>query len=513
MSTEKEAVNKPRRHRTLFKTLNARVNFVIVATSASFIAVGAYALIGAKRLNHDFFTAAAVSVALIFVITWLMLVIGDLLVSRRARRLAHTMLDIVNRTKPPEELPAGLAEFDELTGLFSRLAEDLHRTRETMEEQVKSRTSLLELNQGLTELQRARIEALLASIGEGVVAADRDGKISFINDVARKTLWWKAPEVTDVPIHAAFRLEDEKENTVAQEKWPTLEAIAAGRTVNTSAPARPYYLRRQDMSRLPVRMTISPVKLAGDVVGTVTVFGDITKEVEFDKAKSEFISIASHQLRSPSSAIRMMADLMRKGDFGALNDTQKQWTDKLFVASDSLVTLVNELLNVSRLEAGLKMERTETDPAAFVENVLKLTEPWLLEKQQKFVFAKPALPMISFDNVMIGEVLKNLVSNAAKYSPAGAAIAVSAEADGDSVRFAVTDSGIGIPASNREKMFNKFFRADNAAKSSVKGTGLGLYYCKTAVEKHGGKIGFDSTEGQGSTFWFTLPVKPPPAQQ
>ncbi len=460
--------------------------------------------------NSITYRLALITVLSAAVLLWLMLALGDFLISRRARKLAHAMLAVAGKELAPEQLPAGLGEFDDFTGLFARVASDLNTAKASTEREVKTRTSSLALSKGLTELEKARTEALLASIGEGVVATDKEGKVSFINEVAKRALWWNPEKVLEIPIHSAFRLEDEKENFVDEERWPIKQAVAERRTVVTPAPAKPFYVRRKDNTKFPVRMTISPVVLDNEVVGALVIFADITDEVEFDRRKSEFISVASHQLRSPTSAIKWMTDMMRKGDFGAMTEKQLEWVNKLYASAEQLVELINQLLNISRLEAGVKMAPVETDTAAFLEGVIKQTDPWFQEKKQKLLYEPEALPKLTFDPVMIGEVMKNLLSNASKYSPIGSTIRLMAAHSATDVQFSVTDQGLGIPKSDYNQMFNKFFRAENVVSSDIRGTGLGLYYCKSAVELHGGRIGFESTEGKGSTFWFTLPIKGPP---
>ncbi len=445
------------------------------------------------------------------ILLWLMLALGDFLISRRARRLAHVLLATAGGEASPEKMPAGLGEFDGFIGLFDRVSSDLKAARASTEMEVKTRTSSLVLSKGLTELEKARTEALLASIGEGVVATDKEGRVSFINDVAKRALWWNPEKVMEIPVHSAFRLEDDKENYIDDDRWPTGQAMAERKTVITPAPVKPFFLRRKDNTKFPVRLTVSPVVLDGEVVGSLVIFADITDEVEFDRRKSEFISVASHQLRSPTSAIKWMTDMLRKGDFGAMSEKQLEWVNKLYASSEQLVELINQLLNISRLEAGVKMAPVETDTAAYIQDVLKQTEPWFQEKQQKLAYDPTPLPKLVFDPMMMGEVLKNLLSNASKYSPPGSTIRVTAAHSDTDVQISVADQGLGIPKSDYNQMFNKFFRAENVVSSEIRGTGLGLYYCKSAVEAHGGKIGFESTEGKGSTVWFTLPVKGPPA--
>lgn len=507
-----EDQNKPKPRKSLkagplFKTIGARIKFVVIGTVLGLAAVDYYLVFKASELGHDKRTATLVSIGLTLVVAWLMIVIGDMLIARRARKLVTAIEEVLAGDRTPEDLPRGLGELDGFLTLFGRFQEQTKAEELKLERELKMRAAGVEIDKGLTEIQKARLEALLGSIHQGVVATDTQGNISFINEPARAMMWWKAPDVTGVPVCDAFRCEDEKENIIKQEDRPIWEVIRSGKTIVTPAPTKPYYMRRSDNSRFPVKMVVTPIIIRGNVSGVLSIMEDITDEVEFDKRKSEFISIASHQLRSPSTAIKLMCGMLRDGDLGPMNDKQKDWAEKLYLLSDNLLDLVNVLLNISRIEAGTKLHPEETDTTVFLDNIVKQSEPLLLEKKQQFAYTSKPLPKLFLDPFSVTESLKNIINNAIKYSPEGSTVTIWTETSDTEVKFLVKDQGMGIPKSDYSQMFNKFFRASNVVSSPTRGTGLGLYYCKTVVEKHGGQIGFDSDVGKGSTFWFTLPLQ------
>ncbi|MBI4457614.1 hypothetical protein HY633_01475 [Candidatus Uhrbacteria bacterium] len=500
-------------HWVLFKTAAGRVTFLVLMTALLMISAVVIGLLEFLKVYGDkigptapAWRAAAIAVFLAGAAILTAELIGSFLITRKIRKLAQVVRAIIEKKGDPGALPYGLGELDDITATFEKLASEWRDTQATMEQQVKMRTSVLELSKGMTELDKVRTEALIDSIAEGVVATDNEGKITFLNDVAKAGLWWNPDAAMGVAIHSAYRLEDEKENVIDEKLWPTKKALKEVKKVVTPAPSKPYYLRCRDKSRFPVKMTLSPLVIDDEIAGMLATFEDISAEVDLDRRKTEFISIASHQLRSPATAIKFMTDMMRTGEFGAITDKQKEWVGKLYTASDTMLDLVNELLNISRLEAGAETERTPQDIVALAEKTLKETEPLLLAKRQKFAFVKNGAASPACDPLMIGEVMKNFLSNASKYSPDDGTVTVTIDVSDAAAKFSVADQGMGIPKSEHNRMFGKFFRAENAVKSPIIGTGLGLYYCKTVIEKHGGRIGFDSEVGKGSTFWFELPL-------
>ncbi|HTM68032.1 MAG TPA: ATP-binding protein [Candidatus Binatia bacterium] len=454
---------------------------------------------------------AAVALVLLIVAFWAALTLGDILIARRVRRLVTTMRHVVmGESGEKDELPKGMGEMDDLTQLFDLMATRLKEAYGHTEETIKARTLALEFNKGMSDLEAARLEALLASIGEGVVAADKEGKIIFINQEAIHAGYWTG-NLVGKSVYDVLRLVDEKGEPVPLGDRPASIALSTGKKIITQSVPKPYYYQRNDKSVFPVKITANPVILNDEVIGVIAVLRDITDEVEFDRRKSEFISIASHQLRSPLAATKWLSDMLRKGDVGKLQPKQQEMADKLFDANERMVVLVNELLNVARIDSGAtKLTPQPTDVGKLVEGVMTDTTPLLAQKKQTWAYDKKPLPTLNIDGMLIREVIANLISNASKYSPEGAKVTMFAEVKGDEVYIAVKDQGIGIPKADQNQMFRKFFRAENALKSAVQGTGLGLYFCKQVIDLSGGRLWFESEENKGTTFIITLPLKAPP---
>jgi signal transduction histidine kinase len=235
---------------------------------------------------------------------------------------------------------------------------------------------------------------------------------------------------------------------------------------------------------------------------------EVTKEREVDRMKSDFISLVSHQLRTPLTAIRWYSDkLIRKG--ASLDANQKEWAQDIYDTSIQLTAIVNDLLNISRLERG------KIDPQLKPNDINKLINECIheltLHAENKKITLNSDTPPIepfNFDGELIKQVILNLISNAIKYTPNEGLVQVKTRVQDHDVIIEVIDSGIGIPQADQAAIFQRFFRAENASKQGIEGTGLGLSFAKMVVEKSGGDIWFSSTENNGSTFSFSLPLQP-----
>lgn len=270
-----------------------------------------------------------------------------------------------------------------------------------------------------------------------------------------------------------------------------------------------YLYSRTGDSKFPAAVTTSPVYLSGKLVGVVEVLRDISKEKEVDRIKTEFVSLASHQLRTPLSAIKWWVEIMSTDHPEDLTNIQVDSLTKIGQSNERMIELVNSLLNVSRIESGGVATKAElTDIGDLVKNSIEKLKKDIDQKEQKVnVVVQPDLPKIMIDPRLISQVYTNLLSNSIQYSPSGSEIRVEVIRDGNMIVSSVTDTGIGIPAVERGKVFGRFYRSSGAVRQNTEGSGLGLYISKAIVEQSGGKIWFDSKgEGKGTTFWFSLPV-------
>lgn len=232
---------------------------------------------------------------------------------------------------------------------------------------------------------------------------------------------------------------------------------------------------------------------------------------ELDEAKDEFISIASHQLRTPLTTVKGYASMISEGDFGKLSAKQKEPVTEILDGSERMNRLVGDLLNVSRIQAGkFYIDAVELDFEQLVAGEVKQLEQLAKSKKVELVYKPPAkkLAPMMLDQNKTEQAVMNLIDNAIHYSasPGGGHVQVSLEVHGNEVVFLVRDDGIGVPRDKQAKLFTKMFRADNAKEVRPDGTGLGLYLVKRVVEDEGGHVVFASEPGKGSTFGFRLPI-------
>lgn len=349
----------------------------------------------------------------------------------------------------------------------------------------------------------AKRDAVLQSIGDGIVVTDSEGRIIMLNHAAEELLGVIEREVLEKAIIDVVKISDEKGNLVPKESRPVKIALGEGKSTRGV-----YYYNRPDGTRFPATATVTPIVLNEAIIGSVRVIHDITREKEIDQMKTEFISLASHQLRTPLTSINWFSEMLIAGDAGALNTEQVDFINNIHTSTQRMIDLVNSLLNISRIESGrLRVDPKPTNLREIVDKVLFELKPRISAKKQHIVVhSENSLPPIMIDPKLISQVYLNLISNAVKYTHEEGDISISIYQKEDAIISQITDCGYGIPKADHSKIFTKFFRSINISKYEPDGTGLGLYLVKAIIDLSGGTIWFESDENIGTTFWFSLPV-------
>jgi signal transduction histidine kinase len=237
---------------------------------------------------------------------------------------------------------------------------------------------------------------------------------------------------------------------------------------------------------------------------------DVTVERRMDRMKDEFIATASHELRTPLTSILGYLEALREGDAGELAPEQERFLEVIARNGDRLRHLVDDLLDVARADAGrLALAMAEVDLSEVVAEASEAARPVAVERGIDLSVAAPPGALVVGDRRRLGQVVDNLVSNALKFTPPGGSVSVTVVADGDAMACEVSDTGVGIPEAEQERLFERFYRGSRASADAVQGTGLGLAIAKMIVESHGGRIALTSEEGRGTRVRITLPAAVP----
>ncbi|MCK5022007.1 MAG: PAS domain S-box protein [Candidatus Pacebacteria bacterium] len=356
----------------------------------------------------------------------------------------------------------------------------------------------------LTEIERDKIDTILQSIGDGVFVVDKDYKISIFNKVASKISGFSLEEALGQDCRKILKFLDEKNRTP---NYSFLEETFS--TGKIQMMKNHTILIRKDGSEVAVADSSAPIKdNAGHIIGCIVVFRDASAERKAEQIKSDFVSIASHQLRTPLTGIQWVTERLLKKS-SALPEKDKQYINDINLSSKKLSRLVDNLLNVSRIEGGrIGIKPQEIDLIDFINSYLSETNSLTEKKNIQLSFEKhPENLKISNDPSALRNIIQSLVSNAIEYTPQGGKINVFVEDLENNFLFKVSDTGIGIPPQNQATIFDKFTRGENAQQVKTDGTGFGLYIAKQTVDLLGGKIHFESVLDEGTTFFVELPKK------
>ncbi len=351
--------------------------------------------------------------------------------------------------------------------------------------------------------EKNKDEAILESIGDGVIVIDTKGVVMLINHAASSMLGIGLDESIGQLYEKVVKIETMDGALLSGETRPYSQALRSMKVITGN-----YYFLRWNKKKFPVTLTTAPIVLEGTVVGVIDVFRDISHAQEVDKAKSEFISLASHQLRTPLTTMKWYTGALLDKDVGELSEEQRQYIGEIYHNNERMIGLVNSLLNVSRIELGtFIINPVPVHMNKIADEVIHDLLPYTDSKKIKIIGRYDKhLPEIKMDPELLRIIFQNLLSNSIKYSKEDSSIHVSVVVRDREVVISVSDSGYGIPKREQEKIFTKLFRADNARSIDAEGSGLGLYIIKSIIEQSGGRIWFESQINEGSTFYVAFPL-------
>ena len=427
-------------------------------------------------------------------------------------------------------------EIGDLAKSFNRMSVEVQQSRASIEKKVEEQTRELRdkaaesNNQRIAilnvledvEIGKKKVESLVQDLekfklaldnaSDQVVITDPEGIVLYANQAIETITGYKVEEAIGRKAGSLWRIP--MPTIYYENMWNIIKnkkRTFVGEIQN----------RRKSGSLYTANISISPVlNNDGQVVYFVGIEHDITKEKEVDKAKTEFVSLASHQLRTPLSSINWYTEMLLSGDAGIINANQKRYLEEVYDGSQRMVELVNSLLNVSRLDLGtFVINPTQVDVPKLIRSLIDELKPQIALKKQiiREDYALD-LPLFFADQSLLRMVLQNLLSNAVKYTAEGGAVSIEVKVvqkgamangkniEADNFGIVVSDSGMGIPKAQQDKVFAKLFRADNAKQSETEGTGLGLYIIKSIVDQSGGEVWFESEENKGTIFYVYFPL-------
>lgn len=355
------------------------------------------------------------------------------------------------------------------------------------------------------QTERDTVATILLAAADGVMVVDRDRRVERINPALQEMSGW-------TEYRAKGRYCEDVFGCRVDGRLSCGDRCPFSKVFEEAEPLRDHSFQFGATGEDPrwISGAYGPVRDdKGEIVLAVGAFRDITKSKEIEQLQHDFVSIVSHELRGPLTAIKGFIKTLLKKQDRLPPETQQDFLETINQQADRLNQLVEDLLNVSRIESRrLKMTLTDVDLAGMAKMLLAdFQTKW--GDHQITIEAETGLPAVRADEKKVEEILINLIDNAVKYSPAGGPVKVSMWTSHESVEVAIEDSGIGMAPEDTMKLFQKFHRIATTETQDIGGTGLGLYIVKSLVEAHGGNIIVTSAPGVGSTFTFSLPLRGP----
>lgn len=378
-----------------------------------------------------------------------------------------------------------------------------HRTKQLDKKTKQLIKSKNILSKTLKDVQEARDEAkrerskamaLIINFADGILVFDRKNKLTLINPMAENMLGVKRSDL----LHKSF---------LKLRAFPKIKPISVFFNANVKEVVRQEIKITEEMVIEVTVVDLIKLSING---GFMMILHDVSREKMVDRLKSEFITIAAHQLRTPLSAIKWSVKMLIDGDLGELAPDRKALLMQAYKSNERMIRLVNDLLNVARIEEGrFKYDFIDIQLGDLIEMITRDFAHKIKEKKIKFYYKRPnkRLPKVKIDHQKMRLAIQNLLDNSIKYTSVNGEIKISINKSKSNIKVSIRDTGMGISKNEQSRLFGKFFRSVIAIKKETEGSGLGLFITKNIIEKHGGTIGVKSEgEGKGSEFWFTIPI-------
>ena len=391
-----------------------------------------------------------------------------------------------------------------VTAIAGQVAVAINNAR--LYELIRDQAERLGLMLRKEQVESSRSQAILEAVADGVLVTGADNNISFVNSSITKVIGVGETQLVGKSLEGFAGLF----GSSSVEWIKTIRRWSAD--PSTYHPGEMYSEQLELENGRIVLIHLAPVILVHDFLGTVSIFRDITREVEVDRLKSEFVATVSHELRTPMTAIKGYVDILTMGAAGSLNENQMHFLDVVRNNIERLSILVSDLLDISRIESGrVKLEEGSVNLYEIAEEVVAevLRRSQTENKPVALSLDAPRdLPLVQGDSSRVRQIVSNLVVNAYNYTPEHGAILVNIRPVSDQVQVDVQDNGIGIKVEDQARIFERFYRGEHPLVLSTPGTGLGLPIVRQLVEMHNGRIWMQSAgvPGEGCTFSFSLPI-------
>lgn len=348
-----------------------------------------------------------------------------------------------------------------------------------------------------------KLDQIFASLGHGMYVVDCERRIQMWNRSAEAILGWSADEVLGRDCRDFIAHQDDAGNRLCETQCPLAASLSEERTIFAGT----VWAHRKDGGLAPANVScVALFDEEDNLAGAVEVFSDATVQKEMDRIKSQISSVVAHELRTPLTAMLGYLDMVINGDAGKINAEQDEFLRIVRSNVDRLQELVNDFLDLDKLETGRSVLHWEECRLEHViEEMLEVLSPVAAEKHLEIVVDIREAPVLLCDRRLIGQVVSNLVSNAIKFTIDGE-VRVSARGEGESALLVVEDTGVGIPVDELSRLGERFFRASTASLAGASGSGLGIAITREIIEKHEGELTIESRPGEGSTFMVRLPA-------